>query len=87
MDDKALARLAGEADMILKTELFGLIMQEFTSGVCDRWKNGHFVSVEDREDAYHQVRAAEQFKTRLQNYIDDIKFQGAAAKARAKAKP
>lgn len=80
MDEKKMARLANEADTILKTELFGVIMDEFTTGITNRWRDGHFNSIDSREEAYHEVRAAERFKVQLQSYINEIKIQGARSK-------
>lgn len=79
--DKKAVKLANEAQMILNSELFGVIMSEFTNGVCNRWRDGHFTSIEAREEAYHEVRAAEAFRTKLQSYLDDIKMQGARKKS------
>lgn len=83
-DEKKMMLLAAEAETILNTELFKVIMAEFTQGVCNRWRDGHFVSVDAREEAYHEVRAAEAFRTKLQSYLDEIKIQGARGRAARK---
>jgi hypothetical protein len=76
-------RLARQADYILASEAFETAMEQLERATIDRWADGQFKTPEEREEAFHGVRAARQFTTRLKGLVEDMKLSKAQAETRA----
>lgn len=65
--------LGNEARTILETEAYKTAQKELVDNVIERWKTGVLDTVEAREAAFFEVRAAIAFNRNLQSYLDTLK--------------
>ena len=78
-----ITRLATEAQYILTCDAFRLIMQRLEQDIISSWAEGNLQTPEARDEAYHRIRAAKQFKLELESLLNSMKVSKFSAEKRA----
>lgn len=81
MEDDVI-RLGRQAESILTSDAFKKAMEMLETYQIEQWANGQFKTPEEREEAFHQVRGARLFKTRLTSLIENMAVSKAQAERR-----
>jgi hypothetical protein len=78
-------RMGTEAEFILTSDAYRVVMAELDKGLIDLWSSGQFKTVEEREDVFNRVRGARMFRDRMNALIDNMRMNKAKAERAQKS--
>lgn len=79
-----ITRLGQEAEYILSSEAYQQASEALEKSFLAAWSDGQFATVEQREEAFHRVRAARFFRDSLTAMLNGMKLSKAQAADREK---